>query len=88
MPRSGPGLVIVKSVYWAAMLAPVVGPAMRWMFYSPGRWLARWVWKKMPYGRLRSFLLTDLTFPAPASTSRPPRSPEAQRTRRPTPRPE
>lgn len=67
----------------AIILAPLLGPVIWWFLLYPGKKLMRWVWRKMPYGKLRTLLLTDLTFPSSEKT-RPNRSLEAQRTRRPS----
>jgi hypothetical protein len=40
---------------WAVALAPVVAP----LLYLPGKLVYRWLWKRMPEGKLRTFLLKD-----------------------------
>lgn len=43
----------------AALAAPVLGSAIWWLLHLPGRIAARWVWKYLPYGKLRDLLLSE-----------------------------
>ncbi len=47
----------MTSTQWAALLAPVVGAGFWWLVMYPGRKLADALWKRLPDGRLRKFLL-------------------------------
>jgi len=49
------GVAMQTGTVWAALLAPVLAP----LIYLPGKLVYRWLWKRMPEGRLRSFLLKD-----------------------------
>lgn len=44
---------------WAALLAPLLGGLIWWLLFLPGRVAYRWLWRHMPEGRLRTFLLRD-----------------------------
>lgn len=50
----------MKPIYWAALLAPIIGPAMWWVLQGPGRVAYRYLWKKLPDGRLRRVLLRKI----------------------------
>lgn len=41
----------------AVALAPLLVPFYRWAFTRPGKWAHDWLWRTMPDGRLRTFLL-------------------------------
>jgi hypothetical protein len=45
----------MTNTMWAALLAPIVGGVI----YLPGKLVYRWLWKRMPDGKLRTFLLKD-----------------------------
>jgi hypothetical protein len=46
-----------KSTVIALALAPVIGPVIGYLLFRPARGISRWIWRKMPEGRLRSLLL-------------------------------
>jgi hypothetical protein len=45
---------------WALLVFAVVAPLGRYIFWLPGRHISRWLWKKLPEGRLRRFLLKKI----------------------------
>lgn len=49
----------MKATYLAALLAPILGPLIWWLLFTPGRLLHNWLWRVMPEGRLRRFLLRE-----------------------------
>jgi hypothetical protein len=42
---------------WALLLAPIVGPLIGYLLFLPARAFARWLWKRLPDGKLRRTLL-------------------------------
>lgn len=46
-----------KTTLVALLLAPLLVPVFRYLFLAPGRYLYRWLWVRLPEGRLRRFLL-------------------------------
>jgi hypothetical protein len=46
---------MTSGTLWAVLLTPVVGG----LLYLPGKLVYRWLWKRMPDGRLREFLLKE-----------------------------
>jgi hypothetical protein len=46
-----------KSTAWAIALTPILGPLIGYLLFVPGRKFSRWLWKKLPDGRLRNLLL-------------------------------
>lgn len=42
---------------WAIVVVAVAGAAIRYVFFLPGRYFARWLWRHMPEGRLKRVLL-------------------------------
>lgn len=45
-----------KETLWALLLAPIVGPLVWFALLIPGRMFSRWLWKRLPDGRLRRVL--------------------------------
>ena len=39
---------------WAVLLAPLGA----YLLYLPGRWATRWLWRRMPDGRLKRILFS------------------------------
>lgn len=52
----------------AALVAPLLGPAIWWLFFYPGRRLHPYLQRKLPEGKLRRFLLYKI--PGTAETKR------------------
>jgi len=57
-----------KETAIAIVIAAVAAPLVRYVFLLPGRWGYRYLWKHMPEGRLRSFLLKKRGSGQPAET--------------------
>jgi hypothetical protein len=49
----------MSSTMWAALLAPLLGPLLWWLLFAPGRVIYRYLWRTMPEGKLRRFLLRE-----------------------------
>lgn len=49
----------------AAVLAPILGPALWWAYTRPGAAVHRYLWKRLPEGRLRRILLMDMRMEEP-----------------------
>lgn len=45
---------------WAALLAPLLGGLIWWLLLAPGKAAYRWLWRKIPDGKLRDLLLKKL----------------------------
>jgi hypothetical protein len=45
----------MTSTMWAALIAPMVAGAL----YLPGKLVYRYLWRRMPDGKLRDFLLKE-----------------------------
>jgi hypothetical protein len=47
----------MKPWMWVVVIVAIVGPLGRYVLWLPGRMAYRWLWRHMPEGKLRSFLL-------------------------------
>jgi|GEM_PF-4561310 len=68
----------------AILLVPILGPVLWWLLNLPGKWASKMVWKYLPYGKIRSFLLRNGD---PFKAAEPPIDPSSrgyQKARRPT----
>jgi hypothetical protein len=64
----GAGLgVAVKTWMWVLLIVAVAGPLIRYGLFLPGRMFVRWLWRKLPDGRIRRALFkkvaTDQNYP-------------------------
>lgn len=50
----------MTNTQWAAVLAPLVGGAFWWLVKRPGQKAHDWLWRRLPEGRLRNFLLRKI----------------------------
>lgn len=64
---------MTKETAIAIFLAPLIGTAGWWLIFQPGRWAYRYLYKRLPEGRLRRLLLTERR--GGLVTIDPPRSP-------------
>lgn len=49
----------MSATLWAAILAPILGPAIWWALFGPGRVVYRFLWRTLPNGKVRDFLLKE-----------------------------
>lgn len=42
------------------LAAPLLGPALWWLYFYPGRKLRNALWRKLPEGKLRRVLLYNI----------------------------
>ena len=46
----------------ALLLAPLLGGLIWWALLTPGRMAYRYLWKRLPSGKLRDFLIKERKF--------------------------
>jgi len=50
---------VTKETALAIFLAPLVGVAGWWLLLQPGRWVHRFLYRRLPDGRIRRLLLSE-----------------------------
>lgn len=50
---------MMKTMLIAALLAPTLGTLIWYLIFLPGRKFSDYLWKKMPEGKLRTFLTKE-----------------------------
>lgn len=49
----------MKPWMWAVLLAPIIGPIIWYALMLPGRLISRWLWRRLPDGKLRRLLFKN-----------------------------
>lgn len=49
----------MKPWMWVIILTPILGPILWYALMLPGRLFSRWLWKRIPDGRLRRLLFKN-----------------------------